>query len=226
MTLENFNEKPYLEESYLNNKFKEDDKNKFDSENKSQLDKPLYEQKDNKIEINGINNVELNNNNDISKSLLDKPLYENNDLPDDDMTYLSKQRDILEVRNFENKDQIVMNRDLGELRQDQVKKELVAMYPQNEGYKIMPERYLYNKDGNFVTDSVTDSKRRLDFVVVNIEKNFVKPIEVTSETADKTKQIEKENRIRENGGNYIKDIDTNNLIEIPHNIATEIWRRM
>ncbi len=52
----------------------------------------------------------------------------------------------------------------------------------------------------------------------------VKSIEVTSKTASKEVQTAKENRIRESGGNYIKD-SNGNLVEIPKNIKTEIWRR-
>ncbi len=47
---------------------------------------------------------------------------------------------------------------------------------------------------------------------------------MTSQTADKTEQTAKENRIRENGGNYIKDKD-GNLIEIPADVQTRIERR-
>lgn len=52
----------------------------------------------------------------------------------------------------------------------------------------------------------------------------VDSIEVTSITADKTEQSAKEERIRANGGNYIRD-NNGNLIEIPSDIYTRIERR-
>lgn len=52
----------------------------------------------------------------------------------------------------------------------------------------------------------------------------VESIEVTSKTADKTEQTAKEERIRDNGGNYVKDKD-GNLVEIPADVHTQIERR-
>ena len=45
-----------------------------------------------------------------------------------------------------------------------------------------------------------------------------------AKTADKTEQSAKEDRIRENGGNYIKD-SNGDLIEIPKDVHTRIERR-
>ena len=53
---------------------------------------------------------------------------------------------------------------------------------------------------------------------------MVDSVEVTSKTADKAGQTAKEQRIRENGGNYIKDSE-GNLIEIPKDVNTRIERR-
>lgn len=52
----------------------------------------------------------------------------------------------------------------------------------------------------------------------------VDSVEVTSKTADKTLQTAKENRIREAGGNYIRDY-RGNLVQIPPNVHTRIERR-
>jgi len=49
-------------------------------------------------------------------------------------------------------------------------------------------------------------------------------IEVTSKTADKSEQSSKEERIRDNGGNYIRD-NNGNLVEIPSTVHTHIERR-
>ena len=96
-------------------------------------------------------------------------------------------------------------------------------YPENKGYKIESETYLRNKDGNIVKDDKTGEARRIDFVVTKDGK-AVDSIEVTSKTADKTEQSAKEDRIRENGGNYIKD-SNGDLIEIPKDVHTRIERR-
>jgi hypothetical protein len=65
--------------------------------------------------------------------------------------------------------------------------------------------------------------RRIDFVVAKDGK-VVDSIEVTSKTVDKTDQMDKEQHIREAGGNYIKD-SNGNLVEIPPDVQTRIERR-
>ena len=62
-------------------------------------------------------------------------------------------------------------------------------------------------------------------VVVVKDGKVVDSIEVTSKTAPKEAQSAKEERIRENGGNYIKDPDTGELIRIPDSVHTRIERR-
>ena len=111
----------------------------------------------------------------------------------------------------------------GLARETEVEIELEEKYPEEEGYTIESEVYLRDKDGNIVKDPETGEARRIDFVVIKDGK-VVDSIEVTSQTADKTEQTAKENRIRENGGNYIKDKD-GNLIEIPADVQTRIERR-
>ena len=108
-------------------------------------------------------------------------------------------------------------------REREVAEELEKKYPEEKGYTIISEVYLRDKDGNIVKDPVTGEARRIDFVVVKDGK-VVDSIEVTSKTADKTSQIAKETRIRESGGNYIRDYD-GNLIRIPDNVCTRIERR-
>ena len=108
-------------------------------------------------------------------------------------------------------------------RETEVKEDLEKKYPPEDGYTILSEVYLRNSDGSIAKDPETGEARRIDFVVVKDGK-VVDSIEVTSQTADKTKQSEKENRIRENGGNYIKDAD-GNLIQVPDDLQTRIERR-
>ena len=72
-------------------------------------------------------------------------------------------------------------------------------------------------------DNVENGGGPFGAVIVKDGK-VVDSIEVTSETADKTGQIAKENRIREAGGNYIKTAD-GSLVKIPDNVHTRIERR-
>lgn len=111
----------------------------------------------------------------------------------------------------------------GLAREKEVAEELEEKYSDKEGYQIVSEAYLRNKDGDIVKDSVTGEARRVDFMVVKDGK-VVDSIEVTSKTADKTEQTAKEERIREIGGNYIRD-NEGNLVEISSNVHTHIERR-
>lgn len=120
-------------------------------------------------------------------------------------------------------EQIEKNREDGANREELAYKELQSEFPEEQGYKIEREQYLRDKDGNIVKDSETGEARRIDFIV---SKNgeVVKSIEVTSETAPKDAQIAKEDRIRDAGGNFIKDRDTGQLVEIPKDKKTEVRR--
>lgn len=118
---------------------------------------------------------------------------------------------------------IIKNKEEGLAREKEVGEELKEKYPPEEGYQILQEVYLRDKDGNIVRDPVTGEARRVDFMVVKDGK-VVESIEVTSKTADKTEQTAKEERIRANGGNYVKDKD-GNLVEIPADVHTQIERR-
>lgn len=111
----------------------------------------------------------------------------------------------------------------GLAREQEVAQELEKQYPPERGNQIISEVYLRNKDGNIVKDSVTGQARRIDFVVVKDGK-VVDSIEVTSKTADKTGQCAKENRIRDAGGNYIRD-NNGNLVQVPTTVHTRIERR-
>ena len=120
-------------------------------------------------------------------------------------------------------DQPIQNKIDGMAREKEVEEELKEKYPESEGYEILSEVYLRDKDGNIVRDPETGEARRIDFVVVKDGK-VVDSVEVTSKTADKTEQSSKEARIREAGGNYVRD-DNGNLVEIPANVTTRIERR-
>lgn len=119
--------------------------------------------------------------------------------------------------------QPIKNKIDGMAREEEVAKELEEKYPESEGYEILSEVYLRDKDGNIVRDPETGEARRIDFVVVKDGK-VVDSVEVTSKTADKTVQSAKENRIREAGGNYVRD-NNGNLVEIPPDVTTRVERR-
>lgn len=117
------------------------------------------------------------------------------------------------------------NKEASRKKENEVEKELKIKYPDEKGYKVLRERELLDENGKSVKDNNGD-KRRLDFVVVDTKKSeIVDVIEVTSKTADKTKQLAKENEIKNKGGNYIKDKETNKLYKIPKNMETRIERR-
>ena len=50
-------------------------------------------------------------------------------------------------------------------------------------------------------------------------------IEVTALKVDKTEQMSTELNIRKNGGTFIRDSDTRQLIPIPDDVKTRIERR-
>ncbi|WP_169703222.1 hypothetical protein [Candidatus Kuenenia stuttgartiensis] len=113
---------------------------------------------------------------------------------------------------------------MGDFREKNVFSELKENYPEKDGYKIFPERYLCDKEGKIVRDTVSREARRIDFLI-GTDREIMKSIEVTSEKAPKEMQLAKEERIREQGGNYIRLPETGELIIFPSNIKTEIWRR-
>ena len=119
---------------------------------------------------------------------------------------------------------ILPNKAAGLERERTVEEELKKKYPESEGYTVLSEQYLRDENGNIVKDPVTGEARRIDFVVIDKDGNVVDSVEVTSKTADKTEQTAKENRIRENGGNYVKGPD-GQLHRIPDDLHTRIERR-
>lgn len=130
---------------------------------------------------------------------------------------------IAEKINAEKISQIETNREAGAEREELAYKELKDEFPEDEGYKIEREQYLRNEEGNIIKDSVTGEARRIDFVVIKDEK-IVKSVEVTSKTASKKLQLAKEARIRQAGGNFIRDRDTGELIKFPKDIKTKVRR--
>lgn len=133
---------------------------------------------------------------------------------------ISKKSDISDVLE---KGKPIQNKIDGLQREAEVKDELEEKYLPEKGYNIISEAYLRDAEGNIVKDPETGKARRIDFVVVKGGK-VLDSIEVTSKTADKSDQLAKENRVRESGGNYVRD-NNGNLIKIPSNIQTRVERR-
>jgi hypothetical protein len=80
--------------------------------------------------------------------------------------------------------------------------------------------HLVTETAKSVKDPISEERRRVDTVV--IEDGKAQTFEVTSPTADKTKQIEKEINIHTEGGVFIRDRATRDLI--PVNGVSEIVR--
>ena len=118
---------------------------------------------------------------------------------------------------------ILPNKEEGLRREAEVEEELEKKYPESEGYEIISEAYLRDSEGKIVRDPETGEARRIDFVIVK-DGQVVDSIEVTSETADKTGQTAKEERIRDAGGNYIRTSD-GSLAKYPNDLHTTIERR-
>lgn len=160
--------------------------------------------------------------NDISESFEeDKLKVSDSERPKEEIVYLpeiTKKSDI-KYSNLE----AIQNKQDGLRREKEVLEELKEKYSPEDGYEILSEVYLRDENGNIVKDPVTGEARRIDYVVIKDGK-VVDSIEVTSKTSDKTEQSAKEDRIRESGGNYIKD-NQGNLIEIPSDVKTRIERR-
>lgn len=116
----------------------------------------------------------------------------------------------------------ILNKQEGLHRERVFGGELVKKYPITKGYSIYPERYLRDINGCIAKDPLTGEARRIDYVVVK-GNTVCDSIEVTSKTADKIKQTAKEDRIRNSGGNFIKD-DNNHLVEFPLSVRTRIER--
>ena len=120
--------------------------------------------------------------------------------------------------------QIEANRVSGAAREEAVASELTDRYPVENGYHIERECFLRDETGKITVDPNTGESRRIDFEIIK-DGEVVKSVEVTSETADKTAQLAKEERIRDTGGNYIEDRRTGELVRFAPDVQTEVIRR-
>ena len=120
--------------------------------------------------------------------------------------------------------QIEANRIFGAAREEAAASELADKYPPESGYHIERECFLRDETGKITVDPNTGESRRVDFEIIK-DGEVVKSVEVTSETADKTAQLAKEERIRDTGGNYIVDHRTGELVRFAPDVKTEVIRR-
>ena len=102
--------------------------------------------------------------------------------------------------------------------------EYESLREQHPDAQIWRERYLRDANGKIVKDPDTKTGRRIDFSVMKdgIVSNLV---EVTSLTAPKSKQYEKEMRIRAAGGTYIRAPGKKGLLYSVQDILTQLSKR-
>lgn len=101
--------------------------------------------------------------------------------------------------------------------------EKVDLQKANPNATVQGQNYLRDANGKIVKDPVTGEGRRVDFTVIENGK-ATDMIETTSQNANKTKQLDKENRIREAGGTFVKDRGTGKLIDVK-DVQTRVSRR-
>ncbi|GAB2864388.1 hypothetical protein GCM10027277_36420 [Pseudoduganella ginsengisoli] len=112
------------------------------------------------------------------------------------------------------------SRAAGAAREIKTGRELVQQFGEKA---VQREQYLRNAEGKIVKDGLTGEARRIDHVVIKDGK-AVKAVETTSMGASKKAQAAKEDRIRSQGGTFIRDRETKRLVDF-ENVPTELVRR-
>jgi RHS repeat-associated protein len=97
----------------------------------------------------------------------------------------------------------------GAARQERVADQLRRDHPDA---KVQGERLLRDETGRVVKDPLTGEARRVDHAVIKDGKATT--YETTSNTASKQAQLEKEQRIRDAGGTFIRDKETRKLCSV------------
>ncbi len=116
--------------------------------------------------------------------------------------------------------QLEQNSEDGSDRERRVQEKLERFFA---NASVQRERLLRTADGKKAIDPITGEGRRIDHVV--IENGKVRyMVETTSKTASKGSQQFKEDRIRANGGVYIRDKSTRKLIDVSA-VITRLFRR-
>ena len=121
------------------------------------------------------------------------------------------------------RDQILLsvddNRINGQRRQNEVHQDLTQQYP---GASVQDEQYLRDSLGNIAIDPRTGTARRLDHVVIH-NGRVIDVEETTSMTAVKETQLRHEANTRNNGGTFVRDRNTGQLVQV--NQISRIERR-
>jgi hypothetical protein len=94
-------------------------------------------------------------------------------------------------------------------REDTFNAQMRAKHPNTT---IQCQCYLRNAQGQSVKDPVTGERRRVDTAV--IDNGQAQTFEVTSPTADKAAQLDKETNILNAGGTYVRDRTTGLLVPV------------
>lgn len=87
-----------------------------------------------------------------------------------------------------------------------------ALKAENPGASVQNQQYLRTADGKIAKDPLTGQARRVDHAVIKDGK--ASTYETTSMKANKTAQSAKEQRIRQNGGTYVRDRNTGKLVPV------------
>ena len=98
----------------------------------------------------------------------------------------------------------------GRRRHLETEAELRNQYPDAS---IQSEQYLRDADNNIVLDPLTGEARRIDHVVIR-DGQVIDSVKTTSPAARKGPQVDKENRIRQEGGNYVRDRESGCAVEL------------
>lgn len=106
--------------------------------------------------------------------------------------------------------QVVANARAGRRRESLVFHRVKVQYP---GATVQRQITLRTSNGKRAIDPLTGEGRRVDFAAIK-DGHALDLIEATSMTSRKAAQIAKETRIRQNGGNFIKDRSSGHLIDI------------
>ena len=119
--------------------------------------------------------------------------------------------------------QVRVNAKHGALREDIFQAGLEARYAPEDGHRIIQEASLRNGDGDIVRDPESGSYRRVDYAVIK-DDVATDLFEITSPTAPKEAQMDKERRIRESSDIFVRDPDTGELYEVSPEVKTRVVR--
>lgn len=104
----------------------------------------------------------------------------------------------------------IKNKEESLVREARAKTRLERRYGKSN---VLSERYLRDAKGKSVKDPLTGERRRVDFVVKKPDGKW-HPVEVTSPKAPKSVQLDKEVRIRDAGGEFVRNPNTGEIVPV------------